>query len=300
MSTLSFEKVSFLAGATLTIVLLVLDKANKLASKPVLVGLLVLAAVLTLPLALGNEWAQGLPKKVWKPGLLVVVVILVYSALALWVLGDGPSTNVAPSSSTSSAGVSGSPPSDRKALVQPDGYKEVKKTPVRPIQIQRTAKAAPASKSATPLEAGSIIQQSSGANSPNVIGNNNQFVFGKEQRHLTGRERAAFIEVLSRKKNTAYVSCYATDQEGCIYARDFFEAFKQAGWDVGNTVASIVAPLPTDSEVRIAISSGESRPDGFDEIYDALKAASITPKGLVVPNLKANELALFVGSSTPN
>jgi hypothetical protein len=77
------------AGIILAVVLLALDKAGKLKGGWLL-GLLALAAAMTLFLAIGNSWVLDAPVKwkIWRGALLVGVVILTYSGMAIWI-SDG-------------------------------------------------------------------------------------------------------------------------------------------------------------------------------------------------------------------
>jgi hypothetical protein len=70
----------------LAIVLVVLDKAGKLKGGW-LYGLLAVAGLMTLFIAIGNSWVTDAPErwKIWRGGLLFCVVILAYSGLAIWI-----------------------------------------------------------------------------------------------------------------------------------------------------------------------------------------------------------------------
>jgi hypothetical protein len=88
---LTFDRVLGILGIILTIIFIVLDKAGKLRG-PALLGLLGLAALMTLPIALGNSWVKSSP---WgmlgfsKSIFMVSLVAICYSALAIWI---SPST----------------------------------------------------------------------------------------------------------------------------------------------------------------------------------------------------------------
>jgi hypothetical protein len=76
-----------IAGIVLTLVLIVLDKAGKLKG-PILLVLLGVAAIMTLPLVLGNSWVGDAPSgmlKFTRGALLCFVVGVVYSVIAIWV-----------------------------------------------------------------------------------------------------------------------------------------------------------------------------------------------------------------------
>lgn len=70
---------------------MVLDKAGKLKG-PALLGLLGLAALMTLPLALGNAWVKSSPWGILrfsKSMLMVSIVAICYSCLAIWISPSG-------------------------------------------------------------------------------------------------------------------------------------------------------------------------------------------------------------------
>jgi hypothetical protein len=84
---LTFDRVLAIFGLVLAIVLVVLDKAGKLKGLALLV-LLGVAALMTIPLALGNSWVKDIPWSMLKFSrtmLMLSVVVICYSALALWV-----------------------------------------------------------------------------------------------------------------------------------------------------------------------------------------------------------------------
>lgn len=86
-----------IVGVVAAIVLVVLDKAGKLKG-PALLGLLGVAALMTLPLALGNSWIKDTTwgtLKFSKIALMVSLVALCYSAFALWVSQPTPSARPA-------------------------------------------------------------------------------------------------------------------------------------------------------------------------------------------------------------
>jgi hypothetical protein len=83
----SFDAVG-IVGIILAIVLLVLDKAGKLKGSW-LVGLLCLAGVMTLCLALGNSFVLDAPLKwrIWRGLVMFCIVAFTYSGLAIWISG---------------------------------------------------------------------------------------------------------------------------------------------------------------------------------------------------------------------
>src|ERR1700683_1339713 len=96
MPELSFDRVVAVIGIVLAIILVVLDKAGKLKG-PVLFWLLALAALMVVPLVLGNSWVRGIPWGVLRFNrvlLMVSIVLMGYSVLAIWISpGDIPSSS---------------------------------------------------------------------------------------------------------------------------------------------------------------------------------------------------------------
>lgn len=119
MPKLTFEVGLAIFGTVLTVLLLVLDKADKLKG-PILYLLLVLAALMTLPLALGtpavtsvsNEW------RVWARSFAVVIVILVYWAIGIWIAPNHRDADIPESKSLPTVPTTGSAsPTDKPATV---------------------------------------------------------------------------------------------------------------------------------------------------------------------------------------
>jgi len=84
---ISFSDGLAVAAIVLTIVLVVLDKAGKLRG-PTLFCLLALAAVMTIPLVLGNSWVSASPNgtaKMFRVMLLMCMVGVGYAALSAWI-----------------------------------------------------------------------------------------------------------------------------------------------------------------------------------------------------------------------
>lgn len=86
MPKVSFSDVIGVAGIALAILLVVLDKAGKLKGGW-LYGLLFMAGVMTLFIAVGNEWVTDAPAKwrLWRGLFMCCIVGLTYSGLAIWI-----------------------------------------------------------------------------------------------------------------------------------------------------------------------------------------------------------------------
>src|SRR5271169_3341658 len=93
MVKVSFSDGIGVAGIALAILLVVLDKAGKLKGGW-LYGLLFLAGIMTLFIAVDNEWVTDAPTKwrLWRGLLLFCLVGFAYSGLAIWIAPDGGTT----------------------------------------------------------------------------------------------------------------------------------------------------------------------------------------------------------------
>lgn len=82
-----------IVGIILAILLLVLDKAGKLRGGW-LIGLLILAGLMTLALAIGNTFVLDAPHnwRAWRGLLMFCLVFFVYSGLAIWISGPEGTT----------------------------------------------------------------------------------------------------------------------------------------------------------------------------------------------------------------
>lgn len=83
---ISFSDIIGIFGIIFALVLLVMDKAGKLRG-PWLFTLLVIAAIMTLGIAIDNAWVMDAPKewKFWRGSLMVCVVALTYSGIGIWI-----------------------------------------------------------------------------------------------------------------------------------------------------------------------------------------------------------------------
>ncbi len=104
MDRLSFSDGLGIAGIILTIVLVVLDKSGKLKGGW-LYGLLVVAGVLTLFIAINNSWVMGAPPiwRLWRGCLMFCVVAFAISGVSVWIstessapLSDKPAQRARP------------------------------------------------------------------------------------------------------------------------------------------------------------------------------------------------------------
>ena len=126
MFKLSLSDCLAIVGIALTIVLVVLDKAGKLKG-PALFGLLVLAAALTLPVALSNSWVGGavtVAARLSRRILMISAVVLAYSAVSVWIsAGESeevtakPASNAPKSLRTILAGMTSRPAQGDLAIV---------------------------------------------------------------------------------------------------------------------------------------------------------------------------------------
>lgn len=75
-----------IGGIVLTVVLVALDKAGKLKG-PVLIGLIVLAGAMTLPLALKNPYITNIagPWKWWAQACAVTIICFIFWGIGIWI-----------------------------------------------------------------------------------------------------------------------------------------------------------------------------------------------------------------------
>jgi hypothetical protein len=90
MFKVSFSDVIGVAGIALGILLMVLDKAGKLKGGW-LYGLLLIAGIMTLFIAIGNGWVMDAPMKwkLWRGFFLCCLVGFAYSGVAIWISQKG-------------------------------------------------------------------------------------------------------------------------------------------------------------------------------------------------------------------
>src|ERR1035441_8801584 len=84
---ISFSDGLAIGGIVFSVVLLRLDKAEKLHG-PTLLVLLAIAALMTIPLAIGNKWVYGSSSRMMRLArsiLMIVVVGACYYALSRWI-----------------------------------------------------------------------------------------------------------------------------------------------------------------------------------------------------------------------
>jgi hypothetical protein len=109
MLAISFSDGLAIGALVLTIVLLVLDKAGKLAG-PILFWLLAMAALMTVPLILGNGWVSGSPNGAAKAFRIVFLLCAVgsgYGALSAWIATESTVTPVEPSETSKKHALAG-------------------------------------------------------------------------------------------------------------------------------------------------------------------------------------------------
>ena len=120
-----------------------------------------------------------------------------------------------------------SPPS----VIPPDPSVEPPKQPTSKQEPKDTTEARPPSVS--------ITQTSEGPDSPNtaIVGDNNQVIVGKKQRHLTDLEKDSLVAELSPYKGSE-ISIRSPNgyDEPAVFAADFVEVFKRAEWKVSTAL----------------------------------------------------------------
>jgi hypothetical protein len=130
--------------------------------------------------------------------------------------------------------------------------------------------------------------------------------FGALQRHLTSQQKQQLISLLSPYKDTPFNGVYAfgSDNEGNIYAHDFFEVFKAAGWSVGQMVGQNFGmtidnpdhPIPEGVWICINREDKASPPSGANILVQAFLAVGLEPKGMT-SDVPKGRVGVLVGIS---
>ncbi|HXM67397.1 MAG TPA: hypothetical protein VN911_11740 [Candidatus Acidoferrum sp.] len=120
------------AGIVLAILLVVLDKAGKLKGGW-LYGLLFVAGLMTLFIAVGNDWVMDAPTKwkVWRGLLMFCVVGLTYSGIAIWITPSEEKKTEQHTESEARPGVGASPTTSQTVTSRPQSGLASKEESVR-------------------------------------------------------------------------------------------------------------------------------------------------------------------------
>ncbi|MFZ0771881.1 MAG: hypothetical protein WCA49_23405 [Candidatus Sulfotelmatobacter sp.] len=132
MVKVSFSDCIGVAGIALAILLVVLDKAGKLKGGW-LYGLLLVAGVMTLFIAIGNEWVMDAPIKwrLWRGLLMFCTVGLTYSGLAIWITPSKEKKSERHTESEAKPGVGASPATSQTVTSRPQSALASKEEGVR-------------------------------------------------------------------------------------------------------------------------------------------------------------------------
>ncbi len=143
----------------------------------------------------------------------------------------------------------------------------------------------------------------SGGNVTNPTVNN----FSRPQRHLSQEQKAQLIALLAPYKDTPFSGIYALgqDAEGNVYAQEFFQVFKAAGWNVGlmvgqnfgMTVDDPAHPIPEGLWIIVNADEKDSPPAAANSLYKILRTAGLNPKGMSEKNLPKGTVQLLIGMS---
>jgi len=246
---LTFDRVLGILGVVLTVVLVVLDKAGKLKG-PVLFVLLGIAALMALPIALGNSWVKDTPWGILKfnKGMLMVSLVAVcYSSAALWITPHDklpePNTEAAKPPASSLQPETPTPPSihqeQKKPVVPHPPAAESSKS-----EVTLDKNHPPAERSVSQNNSGGVnVQQTTtGDNSPII---NSPITVGTVAMRIPEAKKLEIISVLAQ--HPARIGVTLVQGGDSEFARDWRDVLIAAGWETGG--GGIGSFIPTSGDM---------------------------------------------------
>ena len=180
MAKLSLELWWAIFGLVLTIMLVVLDKAGKLKGSALL-WMLLIAAMMTGPLVLGNPIVEGVSEawKWWVRGVMMAIVGLSYWAISIWI---SPLPKLEPSvtENVTRAESAGRVKSQLPPLTPPEtSAKSLGPRKPSPRGSKAAIPAKSKQDSSVHISSGAVVEQNGkGDCSPNIIGGSNTVICG--------------------------------------------------------------------------------------------------------------------------
>jgi hypothetical protein len=151
---------------------------------------------------------------------------------------------------------------------------------------------------------GHVVQQQGQTNIAQIGDNNQVTIAAIPDRHLDSTQKQKLIQLLNPYKDAPFdgVCALSQDSEGYAYAQDFFQVFKDAGWNSGIVVGQITSmttndpnnPLPRGLWVVISRDDIQSPPDAANRIFQALRSVGLNPKGMTL-NIPKGAVTVLVG-----
>jgi hypothetical protein len=292
MRKLSLELLLAVGGIVLTILLLVLDKAEKLKGG-ILLWLLMLAAVLTVPLALGNPLVADGPAlwKFWLRGMALVVVVFSYWAIAIWIRPPIESSDI--KRSPPQTGSPTTPTKDSAKESQGSATKVIAPRPLKPTVIAEDAPLLPSGKPEPQLRIDSLPQdvidrlKASGIN-PEDLNRQGQTVLKTALDHIPANALKVYLGEASLG--------YTTKQEQVVLAiagRDVLTIRRATGGSI--TVDTEI--FGKDNRIIAGISRNVFHPNRGHSDYWRLERPS---RSILVVYDQFGDKALFIEYLRPN
>jgi hypothetical protein len=150
-----------------------------------------------------------------------------------------------------------------------------------------------------------------------LVGIYGWFVWPPNHRHfLNGKERSAFEHPLKEQKaprEEIQFACPQDDETVCVYAAQFIDLFREAGWKVSsNQVERVVLAKPQAGIVLYKHGTGQLDPNNWRSglwvqmsaslrsVYRAFNSVGIEPDSAANPSLPENIITIYFGLEKPN
>ncbi|MBI4465788.1 MAG: hypothetical protein HY647_13875 [Acidobacteria bacterium] len=150
-----------------------------------------------------------------------------------------------------------------------------------------------------------------------IIGLYGWFVWPHSRRHmLTERERYNFEKPLTEQKEAreeVQLACPQADENTCIYAAQFINFFREAGWKVqGNVVERGMLGSPLPGVILVKRGTGQLDPNNWrsglwmrfspslESVRQAFVNIGVEPDSIVDANLSENVIRVYIGSEKGN
>lgn len=150
-----------------------------------------------------------------------------------------------------------------------------------------------------------------------LVGLYGWFVWPLSHRHeLNQRERSAFEQPLKQQKEPReeiQIACPQAEESTCVYAAQFINLFREAGWKVqGNAVQRGALGAPLAGVILVKHGTGTIDPSNwrsglwtqmspsFENVRQAFINVGIEPDSIADQALSENVIRVYFGSEKPN
>lgn len=149
-----------------------------------------------------------------------------------------------------------------------------------------------------PAQTPNIRQHSEGANSPNIVGNNNQVNVNTPRDLTAGQGKAIADQLIALPPQEIVFTAYMSSDDGAAYGAQIGNAVLAGGWKVrGNAInRSISTAFDVVNGVAILVSDQSHPPDAAIVLAAALKAAGIAAPIMRDASLPNGTVVLWIGS----